>query len=145
MVSHAKNNPGQFSGLSPSLRGGDINLDLKREKFCISFSHPQTVEREREMTTFILLNFLTSRGKLTSSKCNQKNPKTIFKMSPKVTQNHLQNVTKSMPKPTSQCQQMYSKAIFTMSPKVCQNRLQNVTKSMQKPSSQCHQMQPKCK
>ncbi len=81
-------------------------------------------ERERD-DNFYITKLLTSRGKLTSSKYNQKYPKPIFKMSPKVCQNHLHNVTRCITKPSSQCRQKYSKIIFKMLAKVFQNYLQN--------------------
>jgi hypothetical protein len=156
---NAKDSPGQFSGLSSSLRGATLIWILSGKSF-VYLSLILKQLREREMTTFILLNFLTSREKLTFSKCNQKYPKSLFEMSQKyskpsskmatsVSQNHLQNVTKvfqnhlqngnkCIPKPSSKRNQKYPKTIFKMATNVSQNHLQNVAKSIRKSSSKCH-------
>ncbi len=60
-----------------------------------------------------------------SSKCLKKYPKIIFKMSQIVSQKHLQNVFKCIPKQFSKLSQKDPKIIFKMCPDVSLNHLQN--------------------
>ncbi len=91
----------------------------------------QLRERGRD-DNFYITKLFNQQIELTSSNCNQKYPKTIFKMSP-IALNHPQNVAKSIRKPSSKCHPKYAKTNFSMSTDVSQGNFQNVTKSMPYP------------